>query len=114
MIIRKMILEDISQLAGLYRQFWNEESNVHIMQKQFEKLKINDTHILLSAVDENQLIGSIMGIGKALIQEIESIARERKCTQIILVTESDREDACSFYERGTDSKMRINNVNQIM
>ena len=71
-----MILEDILQVAGLCRKFWNEESNVLIMQEQFEKLKVNDTHILLSAVDENQLIGSIMGIGKALILEIESIARE--------------------------------------
>lgn len=37
-------------------------------------------------------------IGKTLFSELESIARERNCTQIILVTETNRLDACSFYE----------------
>lgn len=127
MIIRKMRVEDIPQLAMLYSQFWNENSCIEKMQKQFKKLQQKDTHILLSAVDENQLIGSIMGIvceelygdcrpflvienmivdknsrkkgiGKALISELEKLAKERDCTQIILVTERDRLDACSFYE----------------
>jgi len=97
------------------------------MQKQFEKLQWNDTHILLCAIDQNHLIGSIMGIvceelygdckpflvienmiidkycrkkgiGKALFLELEMLAKERNCTQIILITEADRLDACSFYE----------------
>lgn len=127
MIIRKMRIEDVPQLAMLYSQFWNENSCVEKMQKQFKKLQQKDTHILLSAVEENHLIGSIMGIvceelygeckpflvienmivdknirkkgiGKALISELEKLAKERDCTQIILVTERDRLDACSFYE----------------
>lgn len=127
MIIRKMVIEDIPKLAMLYKQFWNENSNVEKMQKQFEKLQHNDTHILLCAIDQSHLIGSVMGIiceelygdcrpflvlenmivdkncrkkgiGKALLLELENIARERNCTQIILVTETDRLDACGFYE----------------
>ena len=127
MIIRKMIVEDIPGLAMLYKQFWNEGSDIEKMQKQFEKLKLDDTYILLSAVEQSHLIGSVMGIiceelygdcspflvienmivdikfrkqgvGNALLTELERIAREKKCTQIILVTETDRVDACNFYE----------------
>lgn len=127
MVIRKMIIEDIPDLAMLYMQFWNENSSIEKMQKQFRKMQNSDTHILLSAVDQNHLIGSVMGIvceelygdcrpflvienmivdksyrkngiGKALFLEIERIANQRNCTQIILVTETERSDACSFYE----------------
>ncbi len=127
MIIRKMIIEDIPELAMLYKQFWNEDSCIENMQEHFKIMEHNDTHILLSAVEGNHLIGSVMGIvceelygdcrpflvienmivgknhrkqgiGGALFKEIERAAREKNCTKIILVTESDRFDACSFYE----------------
>jgi len=35
MIIREMIADDISELAQLYRQFWNEESCVETMACKF-------------------------------------------------------------------------------
>lgn len=83
---------------------------------------------MLSAIDDNKLVGSVTGIicdelygqckpfmvlenmivdiryrnkgiGKALIEDLERIALERQCTQIILVTEANRNDACSFYEQ---------------
>jgi ribosomal protein S18 acetylase RimI-like enzyme len=38
------------------------------------------------------------GVGKALVSELEKIATKRNCTQVILVTESNRIDACKFYE----------------
>lgn len=127
MVIRKMIIEDIPGLAMLYKQFWNENSCVKKMQKQFEKLQHSNTHILLCAIDQDHLIGSVMGIvceelygdcrpflvvenmiidkncrkkgiGKALFLELERLAKKRNCTQIILITEMDRLDACSFYE----------------
>lgn len=127
MIIREMIADDIPQLAQLYKQFWDEESCVEIMYKKFNKFHENDSHILLSAVENNQLIGSVMGVicgelygdckpfivlenmivdknyrnkgvGKALISELENKAAQKNCTQIILVTEANRIDACEFYE----------------
>ncbi|GGL60708.1 GNAT family N-acetyltransferase [Sporolactobacillus putidus] len=127
MIVREMQLEDIPQLSVLYRQFWNEESDVVKMKKQFVKIREENTHILLSAIIENKLAGSVMGIvceelygdckpflvienmivdqttrragvGRALLLELEKRAAERNCTQMILVTEEDRLDACSFYE----------------
>ncbi|HZK86120.1 MAG TPA: GNAT family N-acetyltransferase [Desulfosporosinus sp.] len=126
MIIREMIADDISELAQLYRQFWNEESCVETMHKQFNKFQKNDLHILISAIENNKLIGSVMGViceelygdckpflilenmivdnnyrnkgvGKALISMLEEIATKRNCTQVILVTESNRIDACKFY-----------------
>jgi len=121
-----MIVDDIPKLALLYNQFWNEDSCVETMIKQFEKLQRSDNYVLLSAVLDGELIGSAMGIvcedlygkcepfmvlenvivdknhrrkgvGKALIREIEKYAVDSNCTQIILVTETDRVDACNFY-----------------
>ena len=127
MFIRRTELEDMNQLSILYQQFWNELSDVNKMQEQFVKMKNSDMHILLSALEDNKLIGSVMGIiceelygkcdpfllvenmivdknsrrkgvGRALLTELEKIAKEKNCTQMILVTESDRFDACGFYE----------------
>ncbi|SFG16794.1 GNAT family N-acetyltransferase [Sporolactobacillus nakayamae] len=127
MIIRKMNANDLPQLAALYRQFWNEESNVDKMRAQFEKVNRQKTHILLSAIADHRLVGSVMGVvcaelygdcrpflvvenmvvdqatrrmgvGTHLLGELEKQARVRKCTQMILVTETDRSDACHFYE----------------
>lgn len=38
------------------------------------------------------------GIGRALFQTLERQAVAQGCTQVILVTESERTDACGFYE----------------
>jgi ribosomal protein S18 acetylase RimI-like enzyme len=127
MEIRKLEYNDLLQLALLYKYFWNEDSDLQKMEKAFNKLNNNDAYIFLCAVEDNKICGSIMGIicyelygncdpflvienmivdvnyrkngiGKNLFTEIEKIAKEKKCTQIILVTESTRKDACSFYE----------------
>lgn len=127
MLIREMITEDIPHLAKLYKQFWDEESCLETMYKKFSEFLKNDSHIILSAVENNQLIGSVMGvicgelygdckpfmvlenmivderfrkmgIGKELVSELENRATRKNCTQIILVTESNRIDACEFYK----------------
>jgi GNAT superfamily N-acetyltransferase len=127
MIIRCMKIEDIPELAVLYKQFWNENSCIDKMRDQYVKLQGKDTHILLSAIEQNRLVGSVMGIiceelygdcrpflvienmvvdksnrkkgiGKALIYELQRLAKDRDCTQMILVTETNRLDACHFYE----------------
>lgn len=127
MIIRQMVIEDIPELAQLYKLFWNEDSCIKTMCNQFSNLCARDTHLILSAVENQKLIGSVMGVicgelygncepfmvlenmivdsnyrnkgvGKALIAELEKIATKKGCTQVILVTETDRIDACNFYE----------------
>lgn len=121
------MLDDIPQLAQLYKQFWDEESCVESMYIKFRQFREHGSHILICAVDDKQLIGSVMGVicgelygdckpflvlenmivdkeyrnqgvGKALISELEKVAADKDCTQIILVTESNRSDACEFYE----------------
>lgn len=127
MIVRELRLEDIPQLAELYQQFWHEYSNIEKMKEQFVKIKSQETHILMSATEEDKLLGSVMGVvceelygdcrpflvienmivdrnsrkmgvGRALLLELEKRAKERGCTQMILVTEAERLDACGFYE----------------
>ena len=84
-------------------------------------------YILLCALEHNKLCGAVMGIiceelygncnpflvvenmivdvnhrregiGKKLFTELENMAKERNCSQIILITETNRIDACKFYE----------------
>jgi len=127
MVIRDLVIEDIKSLSDLYYQFWGEESDMQKMKNKFAKLQNNDAYIFLGAVENETLLGSIMGIvcdelyggcrqflvvenfivdapsrrkgvGKALFAELEKRARARECTQIILVTETERKDARSFYE----------------
>ena len=126
-LVRDMIFEDIPRLAELYRQFWNEASNVSKMEAAFLGIQKRNTHIFLSATEENELIGSVMGIlcdelygecrpflllenlivdnkhrrkgaARLLLAELERRAKERGCWQIILVTEANRNDAYEFYK----------------
>jgi hypothetical protein len=61
MIIRQTAADDIPELAQLYKQFWNEDSCITIYN-QFNKFSESSTHVLLSAIDIGQLIGSVMGV----------------------------------------------------
>lgn len=96
------------------------------MAQQLQRMQELGTHTLLCAVEGDRLLGSVMGIwceelygdcrpfmvlenmivdgaarkrgiGGQLIAALEEEARARGCTQVLLVTEADRADACSFY-----------------
>ena len=126
MHIRNMETQDMESLAALYYQFWNTPSNVEKMSEKFLDLQSNDAYILLCAVEDERVVGSVTGtvceelfgeclpfllvenmivdknfrrrgVGKALFSELEQRAKKNGCRQIILVTESDREDARGFY-----------------
>lgn len=127
MTIRPLTIDDIEALAKLYFDFWNEASNVEKMKQAFSSLQKNSAYIFLCAIVDDQLVGSVMGIvchelygqctpflvvedmivdkkyrkrgiGRALFQTLERQAVAQGCTQVILVTESERTDACRFYE----------------
>ena len=127
MIIRNLEVGDMESLSKLYYQFWNEDSDIIKMENKFSDLQNNNAYIFLCAVEANLLVGSVMGIvceelygeckpflvienmivdikyrkkgiGKMLIEQIEKRAKAKGCSQIILVTEADRHDACGFYE----------------
>ncbi len=118
---------DLESLAGLYRHFWNEESDVARMRTVFQRLASNPDYIFLGAKLDGELVGSVMGIvceelygqclpfmviedvvvdgesrrrgvGSRLMVEMEQRAADRNCQYIIFVTEQERSSAHRFYE----------------
>lgn len=143
MNIRELKRSDIPQLASLYEQFWGEPSDISSMEEQFDIIASEQRHIILAAEADGRVIGSCMGVvcrdlygdcrpflvvenmvvdrqyrrggvGHALLADLEARAMRLGCTQMLLVTEADREDACRFYEaygfrpdnRGYKKKLR--------
>ena len=127
MLIREVTMEDIPKLVELYQKFWGQPSHIEKMQRQFWRLKDQNSHIILCAVAGNSFMGSVIGIvcadlygdcrpfmvlenlivdkqhrrkgvAQQLLGELEGQAQKRHCTQIILVTEKNRLDACGFYQ----------------
>ena len=107
------------------------------MNEKFAELSNNDNYIFLVAEVNGVIAGSIlgiichelygncrpfllmedlvvdaefrkMGIGKSLINELETIARQKDCYQILFMTEAERKDTIKFYESiGFDSGKNI-------
>lgn len=125
-MICRLKKDDLPTLASLYKQFWNEDSNVGAMIAQFDQMSSEGNYILLGAFEEGCLVGSVMGIicrdlygdcqpfmvlenfivdkpfrgksiGKSLMAEIEKIAFELNCNYIMLITDTQRTDARAFY-----------------
>ncbi len=137
LIIRKLKEADLQALEKLYRQFWNEESDIETMKNKYQEIKNDSRYLLLAAVFEDKVVGSIFGvmceelyghcrpflvmedlivdenyrgkgIGKALLREIEETGKKLKCSQILFVTETGRKEAISFYEKaGYSSETHI-------
>lgn len=128
MTIRTLEKSDLENLAYLYEQFWGEKSDISKMICQFDIIERENNHIFLVAEKDGLLIGSVMGvvckelygdcspflvvenmivdkpfrengIGTKLLSELESTAKKLHCSQMILITEADRHDACNFYEK---------------
>ena len=127
MIIRRLIENDLESLAKLYKYFWNVESDLEKMRVKLKVLKNNPNYIILAALIEETMVGSVMGIicedlygeckpyiimenlivdekfrskgiGRALLIELENLAIDYDCTQILFITEANRKNAISFYE----------------
>ncbi len=50
LIIRKLEEKDLEELSLLYKQFWNEESNIGKMREKYQEIKNNPNYVILSAV----------------------------------------------------------------
>lgn len=127
-LIRNLTKEDMPYLSMLYEQFWGDKSDVTKMENEFPVIIKENRHIILVAEKEGKVIGTVMGIicrelyrdcrpfllvedlivdnsirrsgvGYKLLSELEKRAKQANCTQMILVTDIDRADACSFYEK---------------
>lgn len=137
LVIRRLAENDLESLIKLYKQFWGEESNLEKMKRKYKELKDNPNYILLGAVIDETMVGSIMGIiceelygeckpflimedmvvdkkyrnmgiGQALMIELEKYSKNRDCTQILFITEANRKNAISFYKSlGYNSKTHV-------
>ena len=126
MDISKLTEHDLPSLADLFRQFWGKNSSLEKMRATFTRLASNPSYILLTAKQDDRLVGFAMGIiceelygdckpfmviedlivdkkqrrngaGSALMQELEKCAIVHDCCQILFVTEEDRSEAHQFY-----------------
>ncbi len=52
MNIGSMVEEDMPDLALLYKQFWNEDSTIRLMETKFVELKENPNYIFISVLEE--------------------------------------------------------------
>ncbi|MCM3293024.1 GNAT family N-acetyltransferase [Paenibacillus sp. MER 180] len=126
--IRSITENDLLALSQLYRELMGQQTNQAKLEQVYRTIQHNEQYIILGAFDEEQLVGSLMGIichdlvgdckpfmvienvivspvvrrqgvGKKLMQEIENMARQRDCYYIIFVSGEQRKEAHQFYER---------------
>ena len=126
MNIDRLTKNDLAPLSELFRQFWGENTSLENMRATYSRLATNPSYILLAAKQSDRLVGFGMGIiceelygdcrpfmviedlivgktqrragvGTALMRELEKIAIDHDCCQIIFITESERTEALSFY-----------------
>jgi len=118
---------DLPAIGRLHEYFWGASSDVDAMAETLDSLSGDPNHVLLAARIGGECIGTATGVvchglyggydtymvvedmvvdvaqrrkgvASALLTRLESIARERGCNQVILLTESVREDAVALYE----------------
>ena len=127
MQIERVKIDDLEVIAALHAHFWGEVSDVAAMAKTLAGLEGDPDHVLLAARVDGACVGTATGVichglyggldsylviedvvvdplhrrsgvGTALLGELERIARERSCKQMILLPESCRQDAAALYE----------------
>ena len=127
MEIGPVTVDDLQAIAGLHAHFWGEVSDVDAMAQTLGRLSDDPDHVLLAARVDSACVGTATGIichglyggfdsylvvedvvvdpghrrtgvATALLGELERVARERSCKQMILLTESCRQDASALYE----------------
>jgi GNAT superfamily N-acetyltransferase len=127
MEIESVQQSDLSAIGRLHEYFWGERSDVESMTRTLTALAGDPDHVILAARIDGECVGTAtgvichglyggfdtymvvedmvvdadyrrMGIASALLARLEAIARERECNQVILLTESVREDAVALYQ----------------
>lgn len=124
--IKPIAAEHLPALAGLYEELMEEPARLDRLTAAFDAIERDPRYILLGAFAAGELAGSIMGIvcqdlvgecrpfmvienvivssrhqrmgiGKTLMSFIETAARERGCSYIILVSGARRKAAHQMY-----------------
>lgn len=142
MEIGAVTCEDLPAISDLHAHFWGEASDVEQMASALTKLERDGRHLLLAAREDGACIGTATGVvchglyggfdsylvvedvvvapahrrkgvASALLGALESAARERGCTQMVLLTETCRDEALRLYrsagfeERWTGFKKKL-------
>lgn len=126
--VEKIQCEHLAALSELYEELMGQHSHPDRLHDVYRMIERDPNYYLLGAYEDNQLLGSLMGIvcydlveacnpfmvienvivssraqrkgvGQKLITQIEQIARDRECSYIILVSGGQRKEAHLFYER---------------
>ncbi|MDO8987414.1 MAG: GNAT family N-acetyltransferase [Coriobacteriia bacterium] len=127
MEIGRVQASDLDAIGRLHAHFWGEVSDPGAMSETLARLDGDPDHILLSARIDGACVGTVTGVvchglyggsdsylviedlvvdpeyrrngvASALLGELESLARVRSCKQMIVLTESCRDDAVGLYE----------------
>jgi GNAT superfamily N-acetyltransferase len=125
--IKRLTAADLPELAALYRELTDEPADGVAMAATFEWMAANPDYLVLIAKLDGAVVGSLMGIvcrellgqckpfmvienvvvapnrrrmgiGRALIVEIERLARARECSLIEFCSAGHRKEAHRFYE----------------
>lgn len=117
---------DLPAISRLHEHFWGEPSDVAAMALALSVLSDDPDHAILAARIDGECVGTAtgvichglyggldtymvvedmvvdtehrrQGIASALLAQLEAVARNRGCSQMILLTESVRSDASALY-----------------
>ncbi len=124
-IIKKLKVEDIPDLLELYKTFIPFEMSLNKSRESFKEISNNDHYFLAVAKENNELIGSALGIycqslsvpflviedvivkegtrgkgiGRKLLESLDDFAKRNNCAYAILVSSGHLKGAHQFYER---------------
>jgi GNAT superfamily N-acetyltransferase len=119
--------DDMEPLAQLFEELVDEKTDLSKMSENFKRIASNPDYILLTAKEDGQVAGSVMGIvcldlvgkckpfmvienvivssthrgrgiGTLLMNEIENIGRRRNCFYTMFVSAGYRKEAHQFYK----------------
>ncbi|KHF39348.1 hypothetical protein LQ50_15770 [Halalkalibacter okhensis] len=126
--IRRAELSDLSSLSELFVELTEHKTNQYSMKEQFEIISNNPNYFVVVAVENEAVVGTAMGIlcndlvgncntfllvenvvvapscrgkgiGQMLMRSLEEFGNRNKCNYVILVSNQNRDDAHSFYEK---------------
>lgn len=127
LILQNATVDDLESLAQLYKELSGEETDLFKMKENFNWMASNPNYVILTAKEDNLVVGSVMGIicldlvrqckpfmvienvivkngwrgrgiGERLMEEIEEIGRERECFYTMFVSGGHRKEAHKFYK----------------
>ncbi len=127
-MVERVTIEDLQSLAALYEELNGCKTDIERMTESFRRIEADPNYYLLCYKNQsNEICGSVMGIvchdvvgdcrpfmvienvivsskfrgqgvGRQLMEKVESIARERNCYYTMFISLRKRKEAHMFYE----------------